>query len=139
MLGALNFEQTRLLSKFCDGILLLDEHIVFVSVLSRHGRQLESKSKGDSAFMSLTRHELEHVYMQRMLQTQMIKDFDDKLGKFDAAIIEREFCVEGIFPFYDGMVLVVSSPNDNVKEVGKKITKSIKDFNFEIAKVSVSC
>jgi hypothetical protein len=81
VLGALSFEQSKLVSKFCKDVLLLDDQVVFVSVISRHGRQIDSVSRGDSPFNDLTKHELEQVYMQRMLQTQMIKDFDDKLSK----------------------------------------------------------
>lgn len=139
MLGALTFEQTRLVSIFCDGMVSLDDNIVYVSVVSRHGRPIESKSKGDSAFRMLTKHELDQVHIQRMLQTQMTKDFDDKLGKFEVTTIEREQYTEYIFPFYDGILFVVFSSRDNLHDVAKKISQSIKDFNFEIAKIGVSC
>jgi hypothetical protein len=139
MLGALSFEQTMLVSKFCNDILSLAENISLVSVISRHGRQIDSKFKGDSPFNDLTKHEMEQVNMQRMLQTQMTKDFDDKLGRFEVSTIEREFCTECIFPFYDGVLLVVFASNTQTKDHTKKITDSIKSFNFKIATTSVSC
>ncbi len=139
MLGALSFEQTRLVSKFCSDVMLLDYQIVFVSVISRHGRQIESVSRGNSSFIDLTKHELEQVYMQRMLQTQMIKDFDDKLSKLSVFIIDREFYIECIFPFYDGVLLVVFNSYNQILSSVKKISKSINEFNFEIAKSGVIC
>ncbi|HXW01793.1 MAG TPA: hypothetical protein VD828_00270 [Candidatus Nitrosotenuis sp.] len=139
MLGALSFEQTKIVSKFCRDVLLLDDQTVFVSVISRHGRQIDSAIRGASLFSDLPKHELEQVYLQRMLQTQMIKDFDDKLSKLSVAIIEREFYIEGIFPFYDGMLLVVFNSHTQILESIKKISKSISEFNFEIAKSGVTC
>jgi hypothetical protein len=139
VLGALSFEQTKIISKFCKDVLLLDDHMVFVSVISRHGRQIDSVAKENSPFNDLLKHELEQVYLQRMLQTQMVKDFDDKLSKLSAAMIQREFCIEGIFPFYDGMLLAVFDSHAQILESIKKISKSINEFNFEIAKSGVTC
>jgi hypothetical protein len=139
VLGALSFEQSKLVSKFCKDVLLLDDQVVFVSVISRHGRQIDSVSRGNSSFNDLTKHELEQVYMQRMLQTQMIKDFDDKLSKISVAILERESCIEGIFPFYDGVLLVVFNSHPQILDSVKKTSKSINEFNFEIAKSGVTC
>lgn len=139
VLGALIFEQSKLVSKFCKDVLLLDDQVVFVSVISRHGRQIDSVSRGDSSFNDLTKHELEQVYVQRMLQTQMIKDFDDKLSKLSVAILERESCIEGIFPFYDGILLVVFNSHPQILDSVKKTLKSINEFNFEIAKSGVAC
>ncbi|HEX9845928.1 MAG TPA: hypothetical protein VGA92_05625 [Candidatus Nitrosotenuis sp.] len=139
VLGPLSFEQSKLVSKFCKDVLLLDDQVVFVSVISRHGRQIDSVARGDSSFNDLTKHELEQVYLQRMLQTQMIKDFDDKLSKLSVAILERESCIEGIFPFYDGVLLVVFNSHPQILDSVKKTSKSINEFNFEIAKSGVTC
>jgi hypothetical protein len=139
VLDPLSFEQSKLVSKFCKDVLLLDDQVVFVSVISRHGRQIDSVARGDSSFNDLTKHELEQVYLQRMLQTQMIKDFDDKLSKLSVAILERESCIEGIFPFYDGVLLVVFNSHPQILDSVKKTSKSINEFNFEIAKSGVTC
>lgn len=69
----------------------------------------------------------------------MTKDFDDKIGKFEIAIIEREQYVECLFPFYDGMLFVVFNSKIAVSATSKKIIRSIREFNFEIAKTGVSC
>jgi|GEM_PF-2297623 len=139
VLGALSFEQSKLVAKFCKDVLLLDDQVAFVSVISRHGRQIDSVARGDSSFNDLTKHELEQVFLQRMLQTQMIKDFDDKLSKLSVAILERESCIEGIFPFYDGVLLVVFNSHPQILDSVKKTSKSINEFNFEIAKSGVTC
>jgi hypothetical protein len=139
VLGALSFEQSKIVSKFCKDVLSLDDQVVFVSVISRHGRQIDSAAKGASSFNGLLKHELEQVYLQRMLQAQMIKDFDEKLSKLSVVIIERECCTEGIFPFYDGMLLVVFNSHSQILDGIKKISKSINEFNFEIAKSGVTC
>ncbi len=139
VLGTLSFEQSKLVSKFCKDVLLLHDQVVFVSVISRHGRQIDSVARGNSSFNDLTGHELEQVFLQRMLQTQMIKDFDDKLSKLSVAILERESCIEGIFPFYDGVLLVVFNSHPQILDSVKKTSKSINEFNFEIAKSGVTC
>jgi len=139
VLGTLSFEQTKLVSKFCNDISLLDEHIAFITVISRHGRQVDFKFRGDSPFSDLLKNESELVLMQRVLQTQMVKDFDDKLGKLFVSTIEREFCTECVFPFYDGVLLVVFVSCNNVHDAARKIMTSIKDFNFEIATSGVTC
>jgi len=74
-----------------------------------------------------------------MLQTQMIKDFDDKLSKLSVFIIEREFYIECVFPFYDSILLVVFNSYNQILYSVKKISKSINEFNFEIAKSGVIC
>jgi hypothetical protein len=69
----------------------------------------------------------------------MIKDFDDKLGKVGVSIIEREYCTECVFPFYDGVLLVILVSCDYVPDIVEKIWTSINDCNFEIATSSVTC
>lgn len=138
LLGPLSFEQTRLVSEMCNAILMSDTKIAFVSVLSRHGRLVDSHCRAPSPFDILTQNEREQIFMQRVLQTRLINDFDGKLGKLGITIIQRESFTECIIPFYDGAMLVVVYGSNQVLETTKKITKTIKDF-FEVATTIIPC
>jgi hypothetical protein len=67
LLGPLSFEQTRLVSELCSVILMSNNQIAFVSVLSRHGRVVDSHYRIPSPFDVLTQGEMEQVFMQRVL------------------------------------------------------------------------
>ena len=48
------------------------------------------------------------LFMQLTLQTSMNKEHDKKLGIQNYTIIDREYAFELIFPFYDGIMLVIA-------------------------------
>lgn len=107
MMDPLSFEQTKPFSKLCKDIILLNDKISFVSIINKNGRLVESECSSDGIIENLSRNELEMLFIQRTLQTSMMRDLDDKLGKFNIALIQRESFTECVFSFYGGVVLVI--------------------------------
>lgn len=139
MLGALSFEQTKLVSNLCNHVIDLDGGIVLVSMINRNGRIVESKTRMDLPFSGLTKYESDLINMQRVLQMQMTKDFDDKLGSTIMSIIRRHGCTECVFPFYDGVIFVIFSSTEKFEQTAERISAAIREFNFDIATKNVAC
>ena len=70
------------------------------------------------------------LFMQLTLQTSMNKEHDNKLGIQNYTIIDREYAFELIFPFYDGIVIVITDTNISINDIARKISKMIKEFEF---------
>ena len=68
--------------------------------------------------------------MQLTLQTSMNKEQDNRLGIQNYTIIDREYAYELIFPFYDGITLVITDTNISINELARKISKMVKEFEF---------
>lgn len=139
VLGALSFEQTKLVSNLCNHVMGLDGSVALVSMINRHGRTVESKTRADLPFSGLTKYESDLINMQRVLQMQMTKDFDDKLGSTTMSIIRRNGCTECIFPFYDGVIFVIFSSTKTFEQTAERISTAIQEFNFDIATKNVAC
>lgn len=122
MMGPLSFEQTKPFSKLCKDIISLDDRIALVSIINKNGRVIESECSTNKIIENLSHNELEMLFMQRTLQTSMIQDLDDKLGKFNIALIQRESFTEYVFSFYGGVILVIlnsHAENNIVKQVSE--------------------
>lgn len=70
------------------------------------------------------------LYMQRKLQTSMNKELDEKFGTMNYIVVERSSVLEFIFPFYDGIILVVTRSEITIQHFAKKISKIILKFEF---------
>ena len=68
--------------------------------------------------------------MQLTLQTSMNKEHDNKFGIINHTIIDRKYAFELIFPFYDGIILVITDSNVLIKNLAEKISKIIREFEF---------
>jgi hypothetical protein len=137
MLGILSFEQIKTVSKFCKEILSQNKRAMFVCALNKNGRVIDMEKKDDSVLSTLSKHESEIVFMQRILQASMMKDLDEKLGKLRFATIEREYFTEYLFPFHDGAILVFFDSSDT-RNSAVEISLSIQKLNEKI-KPSVAC
>jgi len=127
MMDPLSFEQTRLFSKLCKDIISMDNKISFVSIINKNGRLIESECGSSDIVENLSSNELEMLFIQRTLQTSMMKDLDDKLSRFNIALIQRESFTECVFSFYGGVILVIinsyTENNDIIKQVSELISK----------------
>ncbi|HSA98746.1 MAG TPA: hypothetical protein VLF17_06675 [Candidatus Nitrosotenuis sp.] len=123
MMDQISFEQTKPFSRLCKDIISLDDKIALVSIINKNGRLVESEYGSNGIIESLSPNELEMLFMQRTLQTSMIRDLDDKLGKFSIALIQRESFTEYVFSFYGGVVLVILNSHAEKDEIIKKILK----------------
>jgi hypothetical protein len=124
----LNLEQSCFLDRTCDSILALDNRIIFVASISKHGRVLETKTRENKSIEQLFEKDLEMLFMQKVLQNSMIKEFDSKLGLFQCMFVERDLMTEMLFPFRGGVFLVITKIQEYPKETARKISKLINDF-----------
>ncbi|MCE9652752.1 MAG: hypothetical protein K8Q89_06835 [Nitrosarchaeum sp.] len=123
-----NLELTRL----CQDILASNDRIYFVSTVNRNGKSTESKFRNDRIIKNMTLQEIEMLYMQRVLQSFLNKEFDDVLGSLDFITVQRETLLEFIFPFSDGIVLVIADLDVISRYLAKTISFLIRDFEFRL-------
>ena len=130
MMDRLSFEQTKPFSKLCKDIISLDDKVALVSIINKKGRVIESECSENKIIENLSHNELEMLFMQRTLQTSMIQDLDDKLGKFNIAMIQRESFTEYVFSFYGGVILVIlnSHAENNIVNQVSELLNGIDAF-----------
>jgi len=129
-MSPLNLERSLEISRLCQSVISLNNQIEFASVINKNGRILDSKFRNEGNITKLSNQEFEMLFMQLTLQTSMNKEHDKKLGIQNYTIIDREYAFELIFPFYDGIMLVITSTNISVNDIPRKISKVIKEFEF---------
>lgn len=122
-------EQRLEISNMCQDILSFSPEIHFSCYINRNGRIVESKLCNDGLNTDLSSQELEMRYMQCKLQSSMNKEFEDKLGRLDYTLICRESTLEFIFPFFDGIILVVANKNI-LLDTCEKISQLLNIFGF---------
>ena len=126
----LNLERSLEVSKLCQSIVSLNNQIEFASIINKNGHVLDSKLRNESIITKLLSQEFEMLFMQLTLQTSMNKEHDNKLEIVNYTVIDREYAFELIFPFYDGIILVITESNVLIKDLAGKILKIIKEFQF---------
>lgn len=125
-----SLEQSLGIANMCQDILSIDHRIHFSCCINRNGRIVESKLCDDGLITDLTSQELEMRYMQCKLQTSMNKEFEDKIGHLDYTLICRESTLEFIFPYYEGIILVIADKIIPIQSTGTKILELINVFRF---------
>ena len=123
-------EQSLEFSRLCQEVLSLSNQIDCVTLASKNGRIIDSKPRDESVIKKLTKQEFEMVFMQRMLQTSMQKEFESQLGVLNYTVIDRDSMLEFIFPFFDGIIVVLTNPEISTARFAKKISKKIRNFEF---------
>ena len=127
-----NLKQNLELTRLCQDILASNDRIYFVSTINRNGKSTESKFRNDRIIKNMTLQETEMLYMQRVLQYSLNREFDDVLGPLDNITIQRETLLEFIFPFSEGIVLVMSDLDVISRYLAKTISFLIRDFEFRL-------
>ena len=127
-----NLEQNLELARLCQDILALNDRIYFVSTINKNGKSTESKFRNDRIFRNLTPQQIEMFYIQRTLQYSLTQEFDDVLGPLDSIIIQRETLLEFIFPFSNGVVIVMTDLDVISRYLAKTISFLIRDFEHRI-------
>jgi hypothetical protein len=118
------------MSKLCQVIISLNPGIHFVSVVNKNGRILDTKLRNDSTTRNLTAQEIEMLVMQRVLQTSMNKELDEKLGSLNYTISCRASMLEVIFPFFNGIIFIGTESEIYIQKLIKKISEAINDYKF---------
>lgn len=102
----LKLEDAVRFSDFCKKLIEFDSNVALVAIINKKGRILELQVK-EHFSSQLDDKELEMLFMQRVLQTTMIKESDDKLGTFNYTLTKRKKFYEYTAEFGDGMILVI--------------------------------
>lgn len=125
MISPLSFEQTKPFTQLCKDIISVDNKVAFVSIINENGRLIDSEYGSNDIIENLSSNELEMLFMQRTLQISMMRDLDDKLSRFNIALIQRESFTECIFSFYGGVILVILNSYTENNEIIKKVSDLI--------------
>jgi hypothetical protein len=131
-MAPLSLEQSLEISKLCQVMISLDPGIHAVTVVNKNGRILNSILRDDSTTKNLTPQESEMLFMQRVLQTSMNREFDTKLGLFHCTVSYRDKMIELIFPLLNGIIFVGADPKTPAQELIKNISKEINDYKFNL-------
>ena len=123
-----NLERSLECNSFCKSIQEASKHVHLVSLINKSGRVIETKLRDDSLISSLDHKDFEMLFMQRTLQTSMIREHNDRLGMFNYTITIREPLSEIILPFYDGIILVIVDSNIKMKNFTQKLSKLVYEF-----------
>ncbi len=112
----LKFNDTIKFTNFCAEILESDKNIMLVAIINERGRILDLKTRNGPA-QFLDEKDLEMLFMQRTLQTRMIKESDDKLGIFNFTLTKREKFYEYTTQFGEMMMLAIINSVLSLSEV----------------------
>jgi hypothetical protein len=126
----LNLEQTKEISNLCKDI-ISESGVECVSVINKRGRVIESEFKTTTLFKNLTSPELEMLYMQRALQTSMIRELNYRHGTWKYTITEREFGIELIMPISDEILYVMVEPTANISCLLQKLKTTLANYHSE--------
>lgn len=127
-----NLERNLALSRLCGDILTSNERIFFVSSLNRNGRVVEFKFRNDRLITKMSKSEAEMFFMQRTLQTSLCKEFDDLVGPLNYIAVNRETLLELIFPYAEGLILVICDLDVIPNYLAKKILFILRDFDWSL-------
>ena len=80
----------------------------------------------------MSKQETEMYFMQRTLQISLSKEFDDLIGPLDFIIMQRETLLEILFPYSEGILLVVCDLDVIPRFIGKKISFMLRNFELQL-------
>lgn len=127
-----NLERNLAISRLCGDILTSNERIFFVSSLNKNGKVTEFKFRNDRIITKMSKAELEMFFMQRTLQTSLSKEFDDLVSPLNYITVNRETLLELIFPYHEGLILVICDLDVISNYLAKKILFILRDFDWRI-------
>lgn len=126
------FERNLAISNLCKEILFSNGNIYFVTSLNKNGKAIELELRNDRIMKNLSKQEIEMLFMQRTLQNSLGKEFDESIGSLNYIILQRETMLEFIFPYSEGIMLVVCSSDVIPNLLAKKISFILRDFDWHI-------
>ena len=125
-----NVEQNLAISRLCDDIMASNGQIFYVSCINRYGKTIESKSRNDRIVTKMSKQEIEMFCMQRTLQMSLNKEFDDLIGPLNFITIQRETLFELVFPYSDGLILVMCDLDVISNYLAQKILFTLRNFDW---------
>lgn len=69
--------------------------------------------------------------MQCKLQSSMNKEFEKKLGHLDYMLSCRASTFDFIFPFYDGVILIITDKEISIQSLSGQFLELINNFEFD--------
>ena len=126
-----NLERNSEISRLCEDILASNERIFFVASLNKNGRAITSKFRNDRIITKMSISEVEMFFMQRTLQTSLSREFDDLVSPLNFITVQRETLLELIFPYSNGLILVVCDLDVIPNYLAKKILLMLRDFEWK--------
>ena len=126
-------------SELCKTICLMNKDINLVAIINRNGRIIDSEFNNSKNLNHISTQELEMITMQRSLQTKMIKEFDNKLSFFKNTITLRNSFVEFVYPLDDGILLVISKTDVDIKQLSDELFSLISRFHLSHADIGMMC
>lgn len=124
MLMPVTADQALEISYLCKSIMSIDKRIICVSVVSNRGKIIDSEFRTN--MFNLSAVELEMLYMQRTLQSSMIREFDCRLGRWGYTVTDRDFITEIIIPLDDGTIFVAVESSIKTHELVPKLQEIIE-------------
>ena len=128
MMISSHLERNLAISCLCTEILASNEHINSVSSLNKNGKVVESKFRNDRIITNMTKQEHTMLFMHRALQTSLSMEFDDLIGSLDFICLQRKTILELIFPYSEGIILVMCDLTVIPSYMAKKISFILRDF-----------
>jgi hypothetical protein len=126
-----SLEQSLSVRKVCNRIIELIPGVHFVSVINKNGKMIDTKLSNDSNSKNLTQHELEMLYMQRVLQTCMNKELEKKLGSLCYTVSGRDSMLEFIFPIKSEIIFIAAKNDLSIQDTIKQISEICKECEFK--------
>lgn len=124
---SLNVENYVKLQNDCSE-LLRDEQIRFAGVINKMGNLVAGGFKeGVKPFQNDAKQRM--LYMQRVLEISMRREFDQDLGNVNYTASRRDKALMITVPIYDKIVLVSSVPHASTKKIVAKINDVFDDSN----------
>ncbi len=116
-------------SELCNAVYLMNKDVDLVAIINKNGRIVDSKFGKDTDLNCLSDNQLEMIAMQRSLQTNMIKEFDQNLSSFHQTITMRESYTEFICNLDDEVLLIISNANTDVRKFSSNISSLISTYH----------
>lgn len=126
-------------SELCRTVCLMNKDIDLVAIINKNGRIIDSEFNNNENLNHISTQELEMITMQRSLQTAMIKEFDNKLSFFKNTITLRNSLVEFVYPLDNGILLVISKTDVDIKQLSDKLFSLISRFHSNHVDVEMMC
>jgi hypothetical protein len=105
------------------------------AIINKKGRVTEVQRKEE--FTCLDQKDLEMLFMQRALQTTMIKESDGKLGSFTYTLTKREKFFEYTMQIDEGMMMLILCSASSCSEIISVIEKIDQSFSADFKMVPV--
>ena len=126
-------------SELCKTICLMNKDVNLVAIINKNGRIIDSEFNNSGNLNHISTQELEMIIIQRSLQTALIKEFDNKLSFFKNTITLRDSLVEFVYPLDDGILLVISKTNVDIKQLSDRLFSLISRFHSSCVDVEMMC